>query len=131
MTAPDHIHRERAQEYWQEEANPAVAFNAVTMLGLVRICSNAPIFAGERIQPEAAWGILQNWMQMAEVSYLPEPSECRETLDELVTAGLVIRRTWTDSYLAAFAMSGDLRLISFDDDFARFPDLDFLHLTHN
>ena len=35
---------------------------------------------------------------------------------------------WTDSYLAALAYFRGCRIISFDSDFNRFPDLTFLHL---
>ena len=52
----------------------------------------------------------------------------RSALDRLLTDGLVTPRTWTDSYLAAFAMTEGARLISFDTDFQRYPDLDLLPL---
>jgi predicted nucleic acid-binding protein len=36
---------------------------------------------------------------------------------------------WTDAYLAAIALAAGCRMVSFDSDFQRFPDLNFLHLT--
>lgn len=129
LSAPDHEHRARAERYWREEAAAQVAFNSVTMLGLVRICSNAPIFGGAPLDPIDAWAIFQGWSGYDEIVFLAEPGGCRQALNRLVTAGSVARRTWTDSYLAAFAMTDSLRLVSFDADFHRYRGLDFLHLT--
>jgi len=50
-------------------------------------------------------------------------------LDGLVSSGMVVRRTWTDSYLAALAASSGLRLVTFDADFLGYADLDLLHLA--
>ena len=37
-------------------------------------------------------------------------------------------RLWADAYLAAFAMVGTFRLVTFDRDFTRFSGLELLHL---
>jgi len=42
--------------------------------------------------------------------------------------GLASKRNWTDLYLAAFAVAGNLRLVTFDNDFLAFPGLELLHL---
>ncbi len=129
LSAPDHQHRGRAGRYWQEEAATQVAFTTITMLGLARVCSNAPIFGGQSLDPADAWAIFHGWMGFDEIAYLSEPGECRQALDKLLAAGMVARRTWTDSYLAAFAMTAGLRLVSFDTDFHRYRGLNFLHLA--
>jgi predicted nucleic acid-binding protein len=36
--------------------------------------------------------------------------------------------SWTDAYLAAFAMASGSRLVTFDAHFHRYPGLEFLHL---
>jgi hypothetical protein len=50
------------------------------------------------------------------------------TLASLTTDPDLPHRLWTDAYLAAFAISTGNRLISFDTDFMRFPNLDLLIL---
>jgi toxin-antitoxin system PIN domain toxin len=129
LSAPDHEHRVRAERYWTDEAAPRLAFCTVTMLGLVRICSNAPLFSGAPLGPADAWAILQGWMGFDEIVYLSEPDECRLELGRMLAAGTVVRRAWTDAYLAAFAITAGARIISFDTDFHQFPGLDFLQLT--
>ena len=128
LSAPDHVHRARADRYWREEAAPKLAFSAVTMLGLVRVCSNAPIFAGVPLKPRSAWALLQSWMGLEQIVFLSETGDCRKALDRMVTAGSVSRRTWTAAYLAAHAVASGLRIVSFDSDFGNYSDIDFLYL---
>ena len=125
LSAPDHVHRARAEQYWKDEAAPKLAFTTITMLGLVRVCSNAPIFSGAPLDPVAAWSIFQGWIGYHQIVYHYEVNACRTVLDALVTTGSVSRRPWTDAYLAAYAKTAGLRLVSFDSDFRSYPGLDF------
>ena len=51
-----------------------------------------------------------------------------EDLAALVREGFS-PRLWTDAYLAAFALAGGHRLVTFDQDFLRFPGLEVLRLS--
>lgn len=62
------------------------------------------------------------------MSLASEPQGTLRQLHSLVKQGVVRPKDWSDADLAAFAIAGDLRLVSFDRDFARFPGLDLLHL---
>ena len=75
-----------------------------------------------------AWRRYQSWREDQAVVLMEEPRGVEAHLDDLVERGLVVRKTWTDAYLAAFAISAELRLVSFDSDFERFPGLDLLRL---
>ena len=129
LSAPEHAHRIRADRYWHESAPEMVVFNIVTMLGLVRISSNAPLFHGSAKTPIGAWMQFQKWMDLPGTSFMEDSPEVRKTLDTIIHSGVVTGKTFTDAYLAAFAISNGLRLVSFDSDFHRFTDLDFLHLN--
>lgn len=129
LSAPGHVMRPLAEAYWHKEAAPRVAFSAVTMLGLVRVITNAPLFGGHAVAPSDAWGVLQGWLAMEQVTYVHEPEGCRAAVDRIVAEGLVTARTWTDAYLAAFAEAAGARLVSMDGDMLRYPGLNLLHLT--
>lgn len=128
FSAPNHVGRRRAEEYWRAEAADHAVFNAITMLGFVRVCSRAPIFDGAVLSPAESWSIYLGWRARSEVTYLREPARCNLVLHRLLGKGIVSAATWTDAYLAAFAIAGGLRLVSFDGDFRRFPGLNFLYL---
>ena len=56
---------------------------------------------------------------------------CGEALLQLIEdrAGMALpSRMWSDAYLAAFAVTGDLRMVTFDRDFNRFTGLNCLRL---
>ena len=62
------------------------------------------------------------------VDLLAEPTGIEEVMTEWCHDGLATSKNWTDLYLAAFAVAGGLRLVTFDDDFHSFPRLELLHL---
>ncbi|MBM3495426.1 MAG: hypothetical protein FJX72_14055 [Armatimonadetes bacterium] len=71
LSVPGHEHRDRAEAYWRAEAAPQQAFCTVTMLGLVRVCSNARLFDGAALSCAGT----------AEVSFqcrVPAPRPSRE-----------------------------------------------------
>lgn len=121
--------RGAAERYWREEAAERIAFNTVTMLGLVRVLSSAPIMAGRPLEAADAWSVLQTWLATDHIVRLHEPEGCRAKMADMVAAGLVTRALWTDAYLAAFAIAARVRLVTFDTDFTRFGGLDLLHLA--
>jgi toxin-antitoxin system PIN domain toxin len=129
LTAEDHPHWPLAEKYWNEHSAAQIAFNAVTMLGLVRIASATVALGPRPLTPVAAWEMYLAWRSRPGVAYVNEPRGCSAALNSFVASGLVTPRLWTDAYLAAFAVAAGLRLITFDRDLERFPDLNVLLLS--
>ena len=125
---PRHPHHSAARSFWLEGAN-ALVFCRVTALGLVRLLTNPLVTGGEDFSVARSWEAYDAFRALPEVGLLDEPGECEELLAEWARSGRFTKRHWTDAYLAAFAVSGGLRLVSFDAGFARFPGLQFLHLS--
>lgn len=65
---------------------------------------------------------------LPEVELAPEPPECEQALLEYAREPWFAPSLWTDAYLAAFARTAGLRLVTFDRDFARFQGLELLAL---
>ncbi len=124
----DHPHHGRATRYWNDEAAERIAFCRITALGLVRLSINSGPMGGKPLTVPDAWSAYQRIRGLPEVFLAPEPAPCEAALHDWIQQGLVTHRLWTDAYLAAFAVSAGMRLVSFDRDFARFPGLDMLHL---
>lgn len=128
LSAPDHVHYKRARRYWEEEAAEELAFCRVTALALLRYLTNPRILGEVALDGTSAWRALQTWLGVPRITVLPEPAG----LDEILArwAGELDLRGghWTDAYLAAFALAGNCRLVSFDGDFRRYPGIDFLEL---
>jgi hypothetical protein len=128
LVAADHVHHERALRYWQEESASSVAFCRITALAFLRHVTNAHIMQHGVLTSSEAWALLQEWLQLPEVSFLGEPVGLDEQLGQFSRELSIRPKLWTDAYLAAFAMAGNHRIVTFDGDFRKFSGLDLLCL---
>lgn len=128
LSASEHPHHARASRYWREESGQRLAFCRVTMLGLLRLTTNATVMGGQPLTATEAWAAWSTWCGLDDVLVADEPDGCDEILAGWTGRGIITPRLWTDAYLAAFARAGGYRLVSFDRDFTRFHGLDVLHL---
>ena len=126
LAAEAHTHHERAKVYWQTEAAPMVAFCRLTEMAFLRHLTNRAIMAEQVLTPSAAWRKLAQFRGLHEVRRLIEPPGLDSELARLCEMGRISPNLWTDAYLAAFAKSGKLRLVSFDQGFSTFEGLDLL-----
>ena len=128
LSVPEHPDHARAGRYWQSGSSETIAFCRVTALGLVRVCAGRHTVGGQGLPLREAWRHYQSWREDQAVVLIEEPRGVEKCLENLVESGLVVRKTWTDAYLAAFAISAGLRLVTFDRDFECFSGLDLLRL---
>lgn len=127
LAVAEHPHHAAAANYWREAAARKVWFCRVTMLGLVRLLAQPRLMGKAVMTLRQAFETYGRFAALPEVGLQPEPAECEATLRRLLRADTPAR-LWTDTYLAAFAASGGLRLVTFDRDFARYSDLARLQL---
>ena len=98
------------------------------MLGLVRLLSQHKVMVDQALNLTAAPRAHQTFADLPEVGLHTEPANCAIEFQRFVSVGLP-SRLLTDAYLAAFAKSAGLRLVTFDKDFDRFVGLDCLKLS--
>ena len=123
-----HVHHGRARTYWENEAAPVCAFCRVTQLAFLRHLTNRTIMGEQVLAPSAAWKRRGEFLALPEVQSLPEPAGLDEQLGRFCGLGRTSPNLWTDAYLAAFAKSMGLRLVTFDHAFCKFEGLDLLTL---
>jgi predicted nucleic acid-binding protein len=75
-----------------------------------------------------AWEALATWRKQDGVRMLPEPELLDRQLANWSREVDLRAGAWTDAYLAAFAVAGGARLVTFDGGFTRFDGLRLLHL---
>ena len=102
----------------------------VAMLGLLRLCGNPHAMAGNPLSPETTWRLWSVLSADERITIaLEEPAELDSTLENLCSERGYRKDLWTDAYLAAFAISDWLKLVTFDRNFQQFPGLDCLVLA--
>ena len=123
----NHSHHERAVAYWQDQSSPEIAFCRVTSLAFLRL-STHPKVLSRPLENQDAWDIYRRYRTEARVGFINDAPEVDADFMVLSRDNDVPHRLWTDCYLAALALYRNCRVVSFDTDFNRFPDLAFLHL---
>lgn len=72
------------------------------------------------ISNQTAIGLLDAWRSRPGIICLDEPVGTRELWLRLADRGTASPKLWMDAYLAAFAISGGLALVTLDKDFCQF-----------
>ncbi len=119
--------RHAASRTWWEDtlsADIPVGVPWIVTLGFLRLTTNAGVFP-QPLKVEASLSIVSTWFTAPCVRML-EPTERHWGIlrDLLVTLGAAGNLT-TDAHLAALAIEHGATLFSTDNDFARFPKLNW------
>ncbi len=121
-----HPHHKASLKAWSDLKRPSLC--RITQLGFMRLLCNRQVMGSLTFEPEAAWAECEQMLADDAVHFLDEPAGLETNLKPLIKGAKAARDLWTDAYLAAFAKTAGMRLVSFDSGFARFKDLDYLIL---
>lgn len=121
-----HPQHAAARRWWSDRSG-SVWFCRVTMLGLVRLLTQPRVMGEAVLDASAALGVYADLAARPGVGLCPEAPGCDAAYQALLTPALP-PRLLTDAWLAAFALTARLRLVTFDRDFARFAGLQRLKL---
>lgn len=77
-----------------------------------------------------AWGYLDRFHRDHRVVSVREPEGLTRAFRDLTMFDQRSPKLWNDAYLAGFARSGNMTLVSFDKGFHRWPELKLLILEN-
>ena len=103
-------------------------FTTVTALGLVRLLSQPRVMGDAVLSLGQASAVQAAFLEQPGVRLVDEASASWPVFRHLLTQDTWPARLCTDVHLAAMAISGGWRLVSFDQDFGRFKGLLWLPL---
>lgn len=110
-----HVHHPIANEWYLALPDDSlIVFCRQTQLGLFRVLSTPAVMGDEALTLRACWQIFDRWTGTGQVRWATEPVELEQALRTRTTANSVSPKTWMDSYLAAFAETAGLALVTFD-----------------
>lgn len=116
-------HQSARQEFLAAtSANPWLWCRA-TQQSFLRLSSTAAVFQAcgvERATNADAMAALEQWLALDPVAFVEEPPGVMAHWVRLGVRDQVAPKCWMDAYLAAIAIAGGWRLISFDRDFLSF-----------
>jgi toxin-antitoxin system PIN domain toxin len=137
LTFPRHQFRKQAQSYLSDLPKGAsVGFCHATQQSWLRLVTTPAlhrIYDFPPITNHDALALFRHWLSDSRVEMIEaEPVGTRQLWLQLADRKTASPKLWMDAYLAAFAISGKLSLVTTDKDFSQFEKhgLDF-HLLSN
>jgi hypothetical protein len=117
--------RHDAAHGWVQETlsgTETVALTWTTLLGFVRLSTNAAVFESP-LEAEEALDLLDGWLKQPCTTVVHPTDRHSAVLRELLTPLGTAGNLSTDAHLAALAIEHGALLCSCDSDFSRFPGL--------
>ncbi|MGH9739501.1 MAG: TA system VapC family ribonuclease toxin [Candidatus Acidiferrales bacterium] len=126
-----HQHHSIAAAWFEKLASVQSVFCRVTQLGFLRLVTNAAVMGAEVKSERYAWDLYDQLRDDNRVSFYSEaePDRIDAALRTLTASRGVASHQWPDAYLAAFAASADLKLVTFDRGLGRLADGECLLLS--
>ena len=124
LTFDQHPFHETARTAFREcKAKSPAAFCGATEQSFLRLASTPAvhaIYGSAGLNNHDVIGFLGDFHKLSHVIFAEEPATTRNFWISLADRQTASPKVWMDAYLAAFAISGKLCLVTFDPDFRQF-----------
>jgi uncharacterized protein len=130
LISDNHVHHSTAKTWFENVAdNRRCFFCRFTQQGVLRLSTNATVFPDSAFTLREAWAAYDAFLADPRVGFLSEPQGTESLWRQLTQHNLKATKLWADAYLAAFALAGNLELITFDKGFTQYPALRYSVLS--
>lgn len=120
LTVAEHVGHEAAMAWIEAAESDTIALCRVTQMGFLRLLTNSRVMAGDVFTAERAWRLMERTRDDDRVVFVSEPPGLDQVWRTLTGHHKTGANFWTDTYLAAFAEVTGYRLVTFDQDFAKY-----------
>ncbi len=119
LTYGGHAHHKIAKAWFEElDMESRVCFCRFTQLSLLRLLTTEGVMGADEVMTQRrAWEAYDRWLADSRVVFLEESPNLDAAFRSFSDQRYAGPKTWSDSYLAAFASVSDLRLVTFDRGF--------------
>ena len=118
-----HRHSGRALQ-WLDEQTESVGICRVVQMGVLRLLTRTAVMDKDVLSPPEFWKGWDEVMADERFAFVEEPSGVEAEWRKITAAFPKEQCAETDTYLAAFAQSAGLWLVTFDQGFRRFPEFE-------
>ena len=123
-----HVHRAAALAWFDAVLVGEVALCRLVRLGVLRLLSTPQVMGPDALTPTRALHALAVLEADERVVLVHEPDDLDAQLEKVIARCTTSPNLWSDAYLAAFARTAGLKVVSFDRGFRKFASLDYLVL---
>lgn len=124
LTVEQHVHHRLAASWFEALAAADTAlFCRATRISFLRLLTQKIAEDFMPLTNREAWAALDQLMEDDAMGFEAEPHGLDLVWRQLADGDASSPKLWMDAYLAAFAISGGLRMVTMDKDFRKFEPL--------
>lgn len=112
-----HAHHSAAVAWFDKAGPDSCAFCRLTQQGLLRLATNQAVFKDEAVTMRKAWSCYDSLLADERVFFTREPKGLERAWRGITMSRKYSHKIWNDAYLAAFAQTANLGIVTFDRGF--------------
>jgi len=119
-----HVHHTKAIKWLDGIEKPAdIVICRITQLGLLRLLSNPSVMREDVHSLKQCWNVFDEIMSDERFFFWNEPTHLESIFRKMTESLSFSHKIMQDAYLAAFAKTSRLNVITFDRDFKKFDGI--------
>jgi toxin-antitoxin system PIN domain toxin len=118
----EHVDHQTAIEWYRGPDWDTLVLSRVTQMGFLRLLTNQHVMGKRVVDAGGAWEILDRVRQNRNIAFAREPASIEALWRNFTANRSVGHSFWTDAYLAAFAETAGLTLVTFDQGFKKYKN---------
>lgn len=119
-----HGHHAAANRWFEATERDALfCICRMTQQGFLRLATHPKVLGSKAVTLPDAWHLYDSILKDPRVFFGAEPRNIETQWREWTQTPQFSPHIWNDAYLAAFAQTADLEIVTFDHGFVQFPNL--------
>ena len=123
-----HEHHATALEWFDELESGSCGFCRMSQQGFLRLASNPKAMRSDALTLPETWSVYDALLSDPKVTFVNEAPGVEAAWRALTGDENFSVKIWNDAFLAAFAKTAGLKMVTFDRGFKRYPGLTLLVL---
>jgi toxin-antitoxin system PIN domain toxin len=115
-----HVHHPAAKNWFDALTTEICHFCRLTQQGFMRLASNPRVFKTNALSLADAWQKFDLFLTDPRVSFADEPADIEHHWRSFTARQSYSPHVWNDAYLAAFALCGNMELVTFDKGLSQY-----------
>jgi len=114
-----HVHHADAKRWFDAVDGGACLFCRVSQMGFLRLSTNPKAFPLDAVNLDRAWEMYDQILADPRIGFVDEPAGLMPLWRDRTRGATFSPKLWNDAYLAAFAESAGLEMVTFDLGFRK------------
>lgn len=116
LTYEGHVHHSSARQWFERiDDESRLCFCRFTQISFLRLLTTEAVMGDDAVLNQSeAWRMYDRWVDDGGAVFLEEPPTIESSFRSLSSKSHPAPKDWADSYLAAFAATSGIKLVTFD-----------------